>query len=74
MEIKKTTLFSVNDTIWFIRNSKMCKGTVKNINITADKDSIKVSYTTDKYNIVMESEAFNTKEGLVSELMSNYEE
>ena len=74
MEIKKTTLFSVDDTIWFIRNSKMCKGTVKNINITADKGSIKVSYTTDKYNVVMESEAFNTKDGLVSDLMNNCEE
>lgn len=74
MEIKKTTLFSVDDTIWFIRNSKMCKGTVKNINITADKDSIKVSYTTDKYNIVMESEAFNTKDDLLGDLMSNCEE
>ena len=74
MEIKKTTLFSVDDTIWFIRNSKMCKGTVKNINITADKGSIKVSYTTDKYNVVMESEAFNTKDGLLSDLMNNCEE
>ena len=74
MEIKKTTLFSVDDTIWFIRNSKMCKGTVKNINITTDKDSIKVSYTTDKYNIVMESEAFNTKDDLLGDLMSNCEE
>ena len=74
MEIKKTTLFSVDDTIWFILNSKMCKGTVKNINITADKDSVKVSYTTDKYNIVMESEAFNTKDDLLGNLMRNCEE
>ena len=74
MEIKKTTLFNVDDTIWFIHNSKMCKGTVKNINITADKDFIKVSYTTDKYNIVMESEAFNTKDDLLGNLMSNCEE
>lgn len=74
MEIKKTTLFNVDDTIWFIHNSKMYKGTVKSINITADKDSIKVSYTTDKYNIVMESEAFNTKDDLLGDLISNYEE
>ena len=74
MEIKKTTLFSVDDTIWFILNSKMCKGTVKNINITADKDSIKVGYITDKYNVVMESEAFNTKDDLLGNLMSNCEE